>query len=63
MCTMSDTVVMTINIITDMGSSMMPMLKLSPFTKKGSHVKLYGMSVGNTPSAVRGVWKKYSKAV
>ncbi len=37
---MSDTVVMTISIMTEMGSSMMPMLKLRPFAKKGSHWKL-----------------------
>ena len=40
MCTMSDTVEMTMSIITEIGSSWMPMSKWRPSLKKGNHVKL-----------------------
>ena len=51
---MSDTVEITMSIITDMGSSMMPISKCRLPLKNGSQLILYGTMVSNTPSAVRG---------
>ena len=57
MCTMSDTVEMTTSIITDIGSSIMPM-SMASVSLMGSHVVFHGVMVGYRPSAPRPVVKK-----
>ena len=52
MCTISDTVEMTMSIITEIGSSRMPM-SMCRLVVKGSHSKFHGISLANVPSAER----------
>ena len=54
---MSDTVEMTTSIITDIGSSIMPM-SMASVSLMGSHVVFHGVMVGYRPSAPRPVVKK-----
>ena len=52
MCTMSDTVEITTSIITEIGSSMIPMSMCSD-SVNGSQLKFHGVDTGRSPSAVR----------